>query len=345
MGCGIWYQLKSCVRDKMCILSFLLPVIAGIALNFLGDVDLLDLAEPEFGVVKENLTSPEIRDWREGLGTVKEYLSEEELREAVLEPSTSVLGIRQQGGGISVTRAGDEPEMIQKLADRLPLLYEERDRNSTVSVSMAVPEGDTGLKNLFISIIMVTAMFMGGTFSAMNILGEKEDGTILVNDVLPRSRLVYLFQKIAVGLLGGILSAGLTALVCIRPLRMIQLPGLTAVILLSAFLASLAGAFTGRAAEGLMAGIGLLKLVMIGFIAPPILFWLLLPAGSRGSGLACLVPSVPAFRGIMELLEGGSFPAVYILLLSVHCVVWLAVYLWTEMAGEKKKRCKGGKLA
>ena len=232
MGCGIWYQLKSCVRDKMCILSFLLPVIAGIALNFLGDVDLLDLAEPEFGVVKENLTSPEIRDWLEGLGTVKEYLSEEELREAVLEPSTSVLGIRQQGGGISVTRAGDEPEMIQKLADRLPLLYEERDRNSTVSVSMAVPEGDTGLKNLFISIIMVTAMFMGGTFSAMNILGEKEDGTILVNDVLPRSRLVYLFQKIAVGLLGGILSAGLTALVCLRPLRMIQLPGLTAVILL-----------------------------------------------------------------------------------------------------------------
>ena len=94
-----------------------------------------------------------------------------------------------------------------------------------------------------------------------------------------------------------------------------------------------------------MAGIGLLKLVMIGFIAPPILFWLLLPAGSRGSGLACLVPSVPAFRGIIELLEGGSFPAVYILLLSVHCVVWLVVYLWTEMAGEKKKRCKGGKLA
>lgn len=30
MGCGIWYQLKSCVRDKMCILSFLLPVIAGL---------------------------------------------------------------------------------------------------------------------------------------------------------------------------------------------------------------------------------------------------------------------------------------------------------------------------
>ena len=126
---------------------------------------------------------------------------------------------------------------------------------------------------------------------------------------------------------------------------MIQLPGLTAVILLSAFLASLAGAFTGRAAEGLMAGIGLLKLVMIGFIAPPILFGCCCRRAAGGSGLVCLVPSVPAFRGIMELLEGGSFPAVYILLLSVHCVVWLVVYLWTEMAGEKKKRCECGKLA
>lgn len=36
MGCGIWYQLKSCVRDKMCILSFLLPVIAGDCAEFSG---------------------------------------------------------------------------------------------------------------------------------------------------------------------------------------------------------------------------------------------------------------------------------------------------------------------
>ena len=67
---------------------------------------------------------------------------------------------------------------------------------------MAVPEGDTGLKKSVYFHNYGDRHVYGRYLQRHEYSGEKEDGTILVNDVLPRSRLVYLFQKIAVGLLG-----------------------------------------------------------------------------------------------------------------------------------------------
>lgn len=331
MGRRILYQLKSCGRDKLCILSFLLPVIAGLALNFLTDIDLTQLAEPEFAVLEGELDSGEEKRWLEQMGAVKEYASEEALEKAVLDPAGNMLGIRKQGADFRVICAGDEPEMIRKLADRLVRMYEERERADNAEITILPAEANAGIKPLFIAITMITAMFMGGTFSAMNILGEKEDGTVLVNEILPQSRMAALLRKIMVGLLGGILSALLTAAVCMHPLPLSRIPALLLLILLSCFLASLAGAFIGRAAGGLMSGIGLLKLVMLGFIAPPIIFYLLLPMGGSGNVPAYLVPSHGAFRGIMKLLggiDGGLGED--ILALALHCVLWTAVYLAAE---------------
>lgn len=331
MGKRVLYQLKSCGRDKLCILSFLLPVIAGLALNFLTDIDLTQLAEPEFAVLEGELGSGEEKNWLEQMGTVKEYASEEALKKAVLEPAGNVLGIREQGAAFRVICAGDEPEMIRKLADRLVRMYEERGRMDIAEITILPAEANAGIKPLFIAITMITAMFMGGTFSAMNILGEKEDGTALVNEILPQSRMAALLRKIMVGLLGGVLSALLTAAVCIHSLPLSRIPALFLLILLSGFLASLAGAFIGQAAGGLMSGIGLLKLVMLGFIAPPIVFYLLLPMGGSGNIPAYLVPSHGAFQGIMKLLggiDGGLGEDIFAL--ALHCMLWTAVYLAAE---------------
>ena len=42
---GLIYQLKSVRKDKFCIMSFLLPVVAAIVLNISGSVDLSSLGE------------------------------------------------------------------------------------------------------------------------------------------------------------------------------------------------------------------------------------------------------------------------------------------------------------
>lgn len=48
---GLKYQLKSILRDKMCLLTFLLPVIVGIAINLLSGVSFQSIGETTFGVV------------------------------------------------------------------------------------------------------------------------------------------------------------------------------------------------------------------------------------------------------------------------------------------------------
>ncbi|WP_272865791.1 hypothetical protein [Clostridioides difficile] len=36
---GLRYQLKSIRKDKMCIISFFLPVVMAILINFMGTID------------------------------------------------------------------------------------------------------------------------------------------------------------------------------------------------------------------------------------------------------------------------------------------------------------------
>ena len=47
---GLRYQLKSVRRDKMCILTFLLPVVVGIAVHLLSGVSFQSIGENTFGV-------------------------------------------------------------------------------------------------------------------------------------------------------------------------------------------------------------------------------------------------------------------------------------------------------
>jgi hypothetical protein len=83
---GLLYQLKSVQKDKFCIMSFLLPIVVAVALNFVGSIDLSSLGEFHFGVTAKATTS-EVNTWLERYGTVTVYPTQEELIEAINEPS------------------------------------------------------------------------------------------------------------------------------------------------------------------------------------------------------------------------------------------------------------------
>ena len=74
-------------------------------------------------------------------------------------------------------------------------------------------------------------------------------------------------------------------------------------IILSAFAAALIGLFIGEFAENLMVGVVYIKVVLIIFIAVPLLSYLL---GADGLALIfCnLIPSNATFEGIMSLAGG-----------------------------------------
>ena len=120
------YQLKSVRKDKFCIMSFLLPIVVAVALQFIGSIDLSSLGEFHFGVIEQDANS-EVTTWLERYGTVTVYSGREELAAAVNEPSTNLIGVEMDGNSIRTVISGDELEMFRQTANTLPMLYTQRE--------------------------------------------------------------------------------------------------------------------------------------------------------------------------------------------------------------------------
>lgn len=331
---GLIYQLKSIWKDKFCIMSFLLPIIVAFVLNFVGTIDFSTLSEFHFGVLQDDMPAQTVL-WLERYGSVTEYKTQEELRAAVNEPSTNLIGIEAEGNGIQTMLSGDEMDLWRQTADTLPSLYMECENTEEIKATVLDrPDFMEGFQNIFIAATLIVAMFMGCTFNAMNIIEEKESGVALVNQILPMTHSRYIIQKIFVGFVCGGLSAVFTACICFR-LSIQNALLMLALIILSAFVAALIGLFIGESAENLMVGVVYIKVVLIIFIAVPLLSYLL---GADGLALVfCnLIPSNATFEGIMSL-AGGTEQIITkdILILTAHCLVWFLLYL--AIAEWKKK--------
>ena len=323
---GLTYQLKSVLRDKFCLMTFLLPILVAVALNFMGSIDLSSLGELHFGVLENDLP-PQTVTWLERYGPVTAYGTQEELTAAIKEPSTNVIGVKADGDSIKTAISGDELDIFQQAAATLPALYEQRAEAELVKVlTMERPDILESFQDIFIPAVLIVAMFMGCTFNAMNIISEKEDGVAFLNEILPMTPSQYIFQKVVVGFLFGSLSSIITACICFQ-LSWQNFGIMLALIVLSSFVAALIGLFIGKLSEGLMIGVVYIKIVMLVFIAVPIVCALIGVSGL--SAVLCnLVPSQPAFDGIMALSAGNTGAAIKDAgILSIHCVVWPALYV------------------
>ena len=312
----------------MCIMTFLMPVIVGIAINFLSGISLQSIGEISFGTVKNDLSS-EAAEWLQGIGNISEYETVSELKAEVNDPSTQTIGVINSENEIHILVSGDELELYKTAGGILTNLYEKHSSEPNyIKNIIPVQSSDGGFKSILIAITLVTAMFMGCTFNAMNIIGEKEDGVAFINKILPMTARTYIAQKTILGFIGGFLSTVITALICIR-IDIRQLIPLFFLIILSAYIAALIGLFIGYFSSGLMVGIVYIKIVMIMFLAPPIVFYLMIPAGSILHSLSYLIPSSAAFYGIMDLLNGQTNTLwLNIVILLIHSVLLSCLYLF-----------------
>lgn len=323
---GLQYQLKNIRRDKMCILSFLLPIIVGLAINLLSGVSFSSLRETDFCIVENNLSDSTI-EWLQTNGNVTTVPDMVSLKNIVNDPATQMIGVLQDSDGIKTILSGDEFKVTTIIATTLPQLYTERNNVDLSKITVIPPvDKSDALISLLIVITMVTAMFMGCTFNAMNIIGEKEDGIALVNEILPMTKREYIAQKIFLGFIGGTLSTILTACVCMK-ITINQVLPLLLLIILSTFVAALVGLFIGHFSSGIMVGIVYIKIIMILFIAPPILFYLAIPSDSALYTISYLLPSSATFYGLMDLLNGQTQGlTTVIIILFAHCLLWLLLF-------------------
>ena len=68
-------------------MTFLLPILVAVALNFMGSIDLSSLGELHFSILENDLP-PQTITWLERYGPVTAYGKQEELTAAINEPST-----------------------------------------------------------------------------------------------------------------------------------------------------------------------------------------------------------------------------------------------------------------
>lgn len=323
---GLKYQIKSIRRDKMCILTFLLPVIVGIAINLLSGMSFQSIGETAFGVLENEISADTVK-WLQTNGTVTHYKTLKELQEAVNNPSTQMIGVLQKDNMIQTLLSGDELEVNKIIADTLPQVYENQaEQLSVVMTIIPVVSDNEGLKSLLIAITLVTAMFMGCTFNAMNIISEKEEGIEFINQVLPMTTQSYVIQKMLLGFIGGTVSTILTAIICMK-IELAQVLPLLVIVFLSAYISALMGLFIGYVSNGLMIGIVYIKIIMLLFLAPPIFFYLTISDDSILFYFSYLLPSSATFYGLMDILN-AQFQKIWIAvaILFVHAILWSIIY-------------------
>lgn len=323
---GLKFQMKSVLRDKFCLMTFLLPVLAAVALRLIGSIDMSSLGELHFGVLEDDLL-PQTVIWLERYGPVTVCGTQEELDAVINESSTNVIGVKADGDSLKIAIAGDELNIFRQAAATLPILYEQREAAGQVQVrTLERPDILEHLQDLFIPAVLIVAMFMGCTFNAMNIISEKEEGVAFVNEILPMTPSQYVWQKVAVGFFFGSLSSIVTACICFR-LSWQNFGILLALIVLSSFVAALIGLFIGKFSEGLMIGVIYIKIVMLLFLAVPLVCALTGVSGPLAV-LCNIVPSQPAFEGIMALSAGSMGTAMRdIGILAMHGITWFALYV------------------
>ncbi len=92
-------------------------------------------------------------------------------------------------------------------------------------------------------------------------------------------------------------------------------------------MAALIGLFIGKLSNGLMIGMVYVKIIMLLFLAVPLVCALI---GVRGPlAVVCnIVPAQPAFEGIMSLSAGNMGAAIKdVGILVIHCIAWFTLYV------------------
>lgn len=265
------------------------------------------------------------------------WINRSDWRNKINDPATNILGVQKIGNCIKVLVSGDELELFKEIAASLPAIYDQRGDTNDLDVKvLPQPNFIANYKYVFIAVILIIAMFMGCVFNAMNMVSEKEEGVVYINEILPMTKKQYMLQKIFIGFTFGCLSSILTVCFSLR-LALKYIPVMLLLIVLSAFISALVGMLIGKWADGILIGITYVKISMIIFIAVPLISYLLHLGETTLGKLCYLVPSTATFEGIMGMVNGNTAEVgKSIAIMVLHSILWFVLF-WAIERRQKKE--------
>lgn len=326
-------QIKSILKDKMSLLSFALPLILSILVNLLLSANLDFVTNIRFALYSETLYET-FYDRLEMYGEVLICDTEEELLDLVKNVKDETIGIKiNKDNSIISILAGDETALITSFAEELPEMLQ---KPSAVQYEkQEVTSAVVTFKNIFIVLVMVIATFIGCTFTAMNIISEKESGINNIYEIVPQKTNQLIFSKILVGYLISILLSILSMTICIdinnTSLEIFPL------IFLGAYISSVTGLLIGTYSDNSMIGIVYIKMVMLLFIAVPLVFYLYFIQNNPFSSLLNIVPSYTFFIALIDAMEGIKISFSKYIIMFIQCIIltfWCFIKLGHKNVGK-----------
>ncbi len=319
----LYIQIKSSLKDKMSILSFILPILMAILLNFITVADIGEVADIRFGIVRSKL-SVEIENKLDKLGIVSIFDSMESLEYAIKNPSDELIGIVGNDKEIEeVLISGDETIATKTYAKNILNTVNFKDDyrvEKLPSVNYLLE-----FKNLLYTIVIIMAIFIGCTFNSMNIVGEKEDGTINIYSILPMTDINYIKQKTLLGFILSIILSILTTIFCINNILEFMLIAIIAIF--ASFLTSVLGMIIGKISNDLIIAISYIKIFMIILLTIPIIVFLFLK-DSIYSTIFYIIPSYPVFLGIINALDKNYKTSIINIFITLaYSILIIGIYI------------------
>lgn len=319
----LFIQLKTVFKDKISILSFLLPIIMALLLNFITESNISSATEIQFGIVDGEF-SRKIEEKLENIGSLYRFKTDEDLYKKVNDPSDELIGILGDDESIDkIILSGDETTATKDYGNKLTEII-----NDDSEYELNIVEKTNvfkEFKNLLYSITIILAIFIGCTFNAMNIVSEKEDGVFNINEVIPMTDTDYIQQKISLGFITSIIVSTITILICMKDLSGVFL--MIILMLFTSFITAMIGLLIGTISDNSIVAISYIKICMVLLLAVPIVVNLL-PKDISFIWIFNILPSYPAFNGIMGILDSNYKMGIFnILILILYSLFLFGLYM------------------
>lgn len=295
---ALFIQSKIVLRDKIIIISILLPIFLAIFLT----VDLTDTMtiENQFAVIENNLPVETIDKIKE-IATVTEFSSFYELKKRVLVPKDEIIGIvLDSTTEYKYILEGNETTRTLKNLEVIDNFLKGNNPIDEVNIEFQ-PNTDNDMKYFLMILTMIIALYMGSTLIAFNIIEEKESGINNINKILPVSAKQFIFYKILNGLLGTIFIISVTGFILVGKS---YFPYLFLFSLIAACCSSSLGLYLGLFSKDLITGIIYTKVILLLFIFIPVIGFIM--PNNIITKFFYLIPTYPIFQGFWSIIKYGD---------------------------------------
>ncbi len=183
----MFLSFKMMLKEKIVIISLLLPIALALGAKIYLPYSVV---ETKIGVVNELVDVETINDLSR-FADVELFDNVDLLKAKILDSSDELIGLVKEGGNYRILLQGNEKTITKKYAEILIKFINGRISLDDVIV-LEYSDGKFNIATFLNVIILMIALFMGSVINAFNIVAEKENGVIKINDILPISSTKYL---------------------------------------------------------------------------------------------------------------------------------------------------------